>query len=69
MKTTRRRALLFGTTAAAAGLAQSPPPQAAPRSPGDEVESAREAMKRTGEQLATVDLKSDTEPAFVFRAG
>ena len=66
MKTTRRRALLLGT--AAAGLAQSQP-QAAPKSPGDEVEAAREAMKRTAEQLAKVDLKSETEPAFVFRAG
>jgi len=66
MKTTRRRALLFGT--AAAGLAQSPP-QAAPKTSGEEVEAARESMKRTGEQLAKVDLKSETEPAFVFRAG
>ena len=67
MKTTRRRALLFGT--AAAGLAQPSPPQAAPKSPGDEVAAAREAMKRTGEQLAKVELKSETEPAFIFRAG
>jgi len=68
MKTTRRRALLLGT--AAAGLAQAPAPaQVVAKSAGDEVEAAREAMKRSGEQLAKVDLKSETEPAFVFRAG
>ena len=66
MKTTRRSVLLLGTVTAAA-VAQTQP-AAAPKNAGEELDTARKLMARHGEQLAKVELKPETEPAFVFRA-
>lgn len=63
-KPTRREALLIATAVTPA-LAQTPAPA---MSREEEVEAARKALTRSAEQMAKVDLKAGTEPAFVFRA-
>ena len=64
MKLTRRKlaAVLAAPAAAVAAQAQ---PQGAPV---DEVEAARQRIRSNAEALAKVDVPTQVEPAFAFKA-
>ena len=63
MKLTRRAlgAAVAGTALAAA---QTAPPRG---EPGEELQAARESLKRNAEALSRLDLPMATEPACVFK--
>ena len=67
-KPTRRQALLITTAAVPAMQQATARPPAQPMTADDELEAARKVAARSAEQLAKVELKADTEPAFIFRA-
>ena len=61
MKLTRRA--LVANVLAAPAIAQTPPATAE-----DELQSARESLRRNVEALAKVKVPVETEPAFQFKA-
>ena len=63
MKLTRRA--LAAAVAGTAVLAAQTPPQ--PADPADELEAARESLKRNSETLSRFDVPMATEPACVFK--
>lgn len=63
-KPTRRQALLMATAVTPA-LAQTSAPA---KTQDEEMEAARKALTRSVEQMAKLEVKAETEPAFVFRA-
>ncbi len=61
MKVTRRK--LFAAPLAVPAIAQT-----APATPEDEIQAARESLRRNADALAKVKVPVETEPAFLFKA-